>query len=156
MSQILGPNVGVNQILMADDGRIIDPSWGYGSDCFGGFAMQELLWTRPYIVGMGGSGGSPYDCIAQSYAYSDLLRRTGGCSERTQIAAQTLDQNSSPVGYTTVLLLDIPTGAIVDQWQSDGNGYYQLGSPYGAGRGQVVAQRSGSPDLAGASDNNLP
>jgi len=158
MSLIIGASNTNVSIAIANDQSIHDPD--LSSDTWNGYTygFGEGLWRRSRPVNTPNQLGSPaWEPFASSHGVWDwMTQRTGGGFERTQMFGQTLDQNSNAVANAVVSMLDVPTGAIVDTFTTDAGGNYFVGNPYGAGRGQAIAQRSGSPDVAGASDNNLP
>lgn len=129
----------------------------YTRDGENGQIYSDIVWPRSRILAGTNQGGTPpWDHVALSYGMYQWITRLGGAYEPWQIIGQTLDQNNNPVANMTTLLVDVPNGVVADQQTTDNNGTYIVGSPYGAGRGFVYANIAGSPDLAGASDDNLP
>jgi hypothetical protein len=129
----------------------------YSRDGMNGQIYSDIIWPRSRLLaGANQAGSPPWDHIALSYGIYPWITRLGGGFEPWQVFGRTLDQNSNTVALATCSLIDVTTGTVVDTQTSDNSGSYAVGNPYGAGRGFVYAQKGGSPDVAGASDNNLP
>lgn len=137
--------------------------WQYDSEDFwNGFpySWQDGLYprSRSPAQGMGAIGAvlGPSDVVASMYTMWWWSVRPGGATERWQMFGQCLDQSSNVVANATVTMYDQTLGVQIDQQNSDNGGNYKVGSPYGSGRGFVVAYKPGSPDIAGTSQDNLP
>lgn len=116
----------------------------------------DALWPRSKFVNTKSDVGGVIDTISDAYSLWTRSHRLGGIQELYQIFGQTLDQNSNIVANAVIKVFNNTTNTLVDTQQSDGGGYYTAGTPYGAGRAFLYAEKPGSPDSAGASDNNLP
>lgn len=134
------------------DETALDPYWGYNTQTESGYDTMYSVTRKPQTVNMSGF----FDFSAQLPGFVDMQTRLSGGTERWAIVGRTLDQNSNAVANMTVYIVDIPNQVVTDSTTSDQSGFYEVGNVYGAGRGQAIAYRPGSPDLAGASDDNLP
>jgi hypothetical protein len=80
---------------------------------------------------------------------------TGGCTQNFLVG---FTQNSSgqPLGNCKVSAYLTSTGAFINSTTSDTAGYYKIPVPYSTSTAMyVTASLSGSPDVAGMSDNTL-
>lgn len=135
----------------------LDEVFGYHTDADHGSVWSDILWPRSRLLSGANACATPnWDFIALSYGtYDWMARRLGGGSERWIVFGQTM-LSGAVSANATVTLYDQTTGQQVDQMQSDSNGNYMLGEPFGSGRSIAVAYKTGSPDVSGTSVQNLP
>lgn len=109
------------------------------------------LWpSRSYLVP--GDWGSLLMPDAPDYWLWDPY--TPGASTQRAIIGTTVDSNAAALGNCTVKIVRQSDGTTVQTLTSDANGHFEAYVP-DTGTYQVIGFISGSPDRAGASDNNL-
>ncbi len=79
-----------------------------------------------------------------------------GGAKQNIFTGLTRDQNGNLLGSSVVMAYVTSSNAYVGQVTSDSSGYYRLPTPFGTGvTHYLVAFKSGSPDVAGTTDNTL-
>lgn len=144
MSRIISANVQPQFVQHPEDYALLDG--------IAGAPPQWLkLWpTRPYLLP--GDWGSPLMPDAPDYWLWDPP--TPGSSTQKAIVGTTVDSTGSALGNCTVTVVRQSDGATVQTLTSDANGHFEAYVP-DTGNYQVIGVLAGSPDRAGASDNNL-
>jgi hypothetical protein len=115
-------------------------------------------FASPWWPGSGFVGDCAVDVAAfnSSQKWYELPEITRGTNSRFGIAGVTRDQYGSVIVSCTVKLFKTSDDSLVSQIVSDANnGSYLLSTPYYPDTHYIVATKSGSPDVAGATVNTL-
>lgn len=138
--------------LKANEARIQPAWWQPPIFITARNSYQNKFWPRTGLVG--GSIGAAYGEYIEAdwHIEPDLTR---GARSMFGIAGITRDVYGSPEPFCTVKLFKTASDELVYQITSDGDGAFVVYTPHLVDPHYIVAFKAGSPDIAGASDNNL-
>lgn len=161
MSQFIGTSNGFAGInLLPVDEQVMHKShkWDGRADQVQIVPWQPgVLWSSSGFCGNAGGGtfGLFADDLAGPHSkWDEDLRYTGGQTAKKLIGT-TRDSAGAALGNCVVEGFVTSTDVSIGKVTSDTAGYYELPSSAGAVNHYIVAYKSGSPDVAGTSKNNL-
>ncbi len=114
-------------------------------------SFQTDWWPGSGLMGdLGADVGLLAPALAWSKYYSAF-----GASSRFGFVGVTRNANGTPVAACTVKLFRTADDLLLDTQVSDANGAFLLNTPYYPDAHYIVAHKTASPDIDGASVNTL-
>ena len=157
---------GITRILIDNEDRLHDPVYGYSSCTYWlystntlgrpGFGASDYLKPRSNMTGQGmpSSGVTPIiDTFYQNYSPWPTIKRVGGSQTRNMTFGYCLNSIGS-VANASINLFDSVASAVVDSVQSQGDGRFDIGSPY-TNNCYATGYLSGSPNYSGMTDKTI-
>lgn len=115
----------------------------------------DILWPRSSFPSQLNANGNGFTGLEGCHQYWEWNWPPSGVHVHKMISGVTLDKNGNVVVSATVKLFNASTDLLVDTKTSNANdGSFTLGDPNNT-TNYVVAFKAGSPDITGATDNNL-
>lgn len=160
MSQIVGGGNGLGGWLVPDDpNNRMRPNWFVLPDQYwrpDDFALADFYTTGWWPGGSGlatDAGGVSGDVLA--CVWYEQPEKISGQSSRLGLTGTTRDVYGSPLGGVTVKLFRTADDTLQGEVISDVNtAEYLVTTPFNDGH-YIVARKSGTPDVFGATDNDL-
>lgn len=142
--------------LRSDDHKLRHVSWQWNYT--GGHVKVRpwedgALWPRSRGIGseMSMMLSEDANCVGRW----DTIPEGGGHQSQRRLIGNTLDATGAPLGSVTLQGFRTSDDLYVGRVVSDSGGYYDLPTPFPGTAHYIVAYKSGSPDITGATVNTL-